>query len=246
MQMQANNQPAVNSTNTGSGRSKKLGLESLIIVIVVAAVIVGLIYHHNHNSSQASSSGPYKFTYSKLNSFLLSGQSEGNGLSVNKPQEIGPGTAGAPGSEATLYQTAKSGGVRIAALAVSSEAGVGSSSSYVKLAIQSNLADTSSYGYLLFVKPAQQLIKNALDSAYKFSFSNSTTFTSANIKSDAWRIDFAASASGSSNLPRMQGTIVIAVSSKAIYDLDVSAVDYNWNNNQPIWQQVLNTIKIDQ
>jgi len=243
--VQSSNQPTAQPTKASPDRSKLLSLGLLSLIILVLAVAV--VYHRDHNKSGTNSSGPYKFTYSKLESFVLTGQSPGSGLAVSKPREIGAGMGGAPGSEATIYQTAKSGGVRMAALAVSSEAGVGSStSSYAKLAIQSNLANTSSAGHQLFVQPAEQLIKDALDSAYGFSFSSPRPYTNPNIKSDAWRMDFTASATAKSGLPKMQGAIIVALTSKNLYDFEAAAVDYNWNNNQAIWQQVMNSVKIDQ
>lgn len=243
METQLNNNLAAGPGSVGLKRSKMSWLVPVAIVVSVLVVAGGLLYRQTHNNSQA-----YKFNYAKLNSFKLAGQSTGSGISFQKPQEIGKdrGSDG-PGSVSTLLQTSSKDGTYLAVLAALSETGGGVAGGYIQQASKQSFTDHKSIGYQVFVRPAQGLINSILDPSYGFTFADPKPFTNPNIKSNAWEMDFTASTpSNSPNTPKMRGAIIMALGKNALYNFEIGAIDYNWDSNQKVWQQVFDSLKIDQ
>ena len=112
------------------------------------------------------------------------------------------------------------------------------------------LTNPQSSSYQSVLSPIKQFVASKMGS-YVVSFNTPAALTTSNIASNAWSIGFTAKPVDATNnpyQPNMQGEAVFAIGKKTYYYFFVSAVDYNWQNsaNQQVFQQVINSLKIDQ
>ncbi len=89
----------------------------------------------------------------------------------------------------------------------------------------------------------EQFIKNNLPANYKIVLDQPVKFASANINKNAWKFDFTATSPGHRTV---KGSLIIAVGKQSFYYLMIASVNYNWNNNAKTFQQVVDSLKIDQ
>jgi len=80
------------------------------------------------------------------------------------------------------------------------------------------------------------------------SLSQPKTITTNNLATDTWQFPFTATNSGKPNV-KVQGEVVFHLGKDtSVYNgydyLMISTVDYNWQPNQSIWQQIVNSLKI--
>jgi len=80
---------------------------------------------------------------------------------------------------------------------------------------------------------------------YKLTFGAPNKFTNANIKSNAIKIDFSGTPKAKGK-PVIKGSAVLALSEKTDYSFAVYAIDHKWKVNQSEYQQIINSLKIDQ
>lgn len=224
----------------------RLSKRVILIAVVVILAVAGALWA-NHKYSGNSANGRYKFSYSQLSAFQLVSDPSGHGMSFIKPSEIGKAYGSNNAStQVTLPQTSSQKNVNIAD--VTAQIFFSSSASdFAKRVSAKDLSDVQSNQYKYLVDPGLRLINSSLEPAYGFNFGALTPFTNGSIKSFAWAIDFkAASLDKSDNMPAMKGKMVVAIGKNATYYLIVNAVDYNWGSNQKTWQQVFDSLKIDQ
>ncbi len=78
------------------------------------------------------------------------------------------------------------------------------------------------------------------------NLSNAQSLDNTNIKNYAWQFDLTANDPGSKKAPKWQGKVVYLWGKNGAYYFIVATVKQNWVSNQQIWQQVFDSIKIDQ
>jgi flagellar basal body-associated protein FliL len=247
MQPESNPKPKANRNYLSLGNPITL----IVLAIVVVVAVGGVVFASRHKTSKPSAPAQtYKLNYSELEQFTITSPTAGSGMAFKKPQEVGKGlplTVKIP--QVTLNQMYKQSQVDIADItAMVLNTGATQAINTYKQALNSqNLSDTQSSTYKSFVHPAAKLVNDALDPAYGLVMGAATHFTNNTIKSDAWQVDFSAvTPNSSNNTPKMQGKMVVVLGKNAIYYFTADAVDYNWQANQSIWQQVLSSLKVDQ
>lgn len=82
----------------------------------------------------------------------------------------------------------------------------------------------------------------------KLAIQRPTVLTTSNLKADTWLISFSAQSNSNSN-QTVKGDLVFAIgNSTSVYNafnfVTISTLDYNWQPNQAIWQQVIDSVKI--
>lgn len=216
-----------------------------LAIIVIAAIVLGLVLHSQSNSKTIPN-GPLAYKYTQINSYTLKGSRGNDDLTFSKPVQL-TSLQGAQNQQIVFAQfDAKNPIADIADLnATSLDLGhtlSASDKNAIGKAAQDTDSPSSSY--------LHRFVSQWMNSNYATTFSSVTTFTNPNIKNYAWTLNYSATVkpktSHSSNYPPMSGQAVLAVGNTTIYYFMVDAVNYNWQNNQPTWQQVLNSIKIDQ
>lgn len=221
------------------------------LLIVVAAVIVAVVlalgcYFHWHKSSKPAPTGPYSHSYSNVEQFTSKFGTSGSNMIFEKPTEL-RGIQAKGSKQATLLQFATVyPGWTIANISIATVGGSGTLSQSYKDAIAKLITDTSNPVNVGSNNYLHKFVIERINSKYTSNFSSVSQFTNPDINHNAWKVDFTASASGKDGPPPLQGEAVLAIGKSSLYYLMANAVSYNWQNNQAVWQQVLNSIKIDQ
>jgi hypothetical protein len=111
------------------------------------------------------------------------------------------------------------------------------------------LLHTSDKGRGPYVWPVYKFVLDNTSFNYIPTLGPAVRFSNSAIKSNAWQISLAwkRSPSASASLPaQKQGTVIALAGQKSWYYLMLAATTANWQANQSTWNQILNSIKIDQ
>ncbi len=105
--------------------------------------------------------------------------------------------------------------------------------------------------YDQFITGLQRLLQTQTETSNAKLTGVPKAFTNTNIKASAWTIDFSAEGanplSTNTKQKKMRGSLLIAKGNKgAYYQISFAALDYNWPANQKIWQQILDSVRVDQ
>ncbi len=245
--------PPSKSTTKKKNFLSKLSTRLIISLVAIALAAGGFYLYRAHKNDTAQI---YAYSYKKLTPYKLSGAKDGSGVSLNMPTEFTTESASKPQLSQTQFSQAmaKNDGsvVIIAHLAIASVySGTPPSAGYLQK-FSKTLTDTTSPAYNGTIQPIKDFVNRRLPTAhYNVSFDKTAAFTSDNIKTDAWQLDFTAKTKNPANernFPPLKGKEILAVGKSTFYYFMVDAIDYNWQSksNQSIWQQVINSLKIDQ
>ena len=219
--------------------------------------------------------GQHNQDYSKLDSFKLDGTKQGTGISFEKPTAYVKALGATDKSQASFSHTLKSPTFApLGAMHVLSSAAGFDTTGYIAN-LKKSLADPKTDVYKTTAGPIQTFLTSRFSPLYDVSFSVAKVLSTPNLSNDAWSLDFSATpkktdptaisrtqdskaaqnvspvpaGSGSSSPPGFEsykGRVVVAVGKQAIYYFAVYNTNYNWANNASVWQQVINSIKINQ
>ena len=222
----------------------------LAVVLLIVLLAIGLSVHATHNSKNNQPILPVvKESYSKTTNYTVTSAPAGTGLTFIKPIEFGntnTSISSAAFQETTTNRKNKT--VPLAEMAaVTTPLGTPFYPASLK-AVNSTILGPQSAAHT-FLAPIQQYVARNLDPGYTVALGSAKAYKTTNVKSDAWEIDLSASptkASSADVLPVQQGALVYAISSKAFYYFFVMSDSYNWTGNQSAWNNVLNSLKVDQ
>lgn len=219
----------------------------LAIIMVVAAAIGGGIYYRDHKTSNQTQT----YKYSKgLESYTLDSVYKGAGMSFKKPSElkqknrsvsVGRSQAFFSQSQTTEERSQN----KLAYLGASSvQSSNAASDSYLKF-LGGVLLNSSSNDYLAIVSPIQEFIRHSTDNRVVVELTSAKDFRSAHINKNAWVLDFKATTTDNGIWP-INGKVILEAGNRTFYYFMVGATDSNWQSNQKVWQQTLDSLKIDQ
>lgn len=238
---QPNNQQAAVINNQTDGASptssRRFRLLWVIVIVVVLAVSGWLIYSRVHNGRQ-----PYKYAYTKLDSYSIKGSVGGSGVEFKKPVEITKLTA--TPEQADLEYLKSVGDKKkfvsyIAVLSVNSSEKL-TTEQLKQLGVQITTARSGSD----ILEPVDNFIYTNVYENWNASIGSAQPFTNATIKADAWSFDLSASDPSGSN--SVKGEVIYAIgSSRIAYFFMVFSRPDSWQTNQAVWQQVVDSIRID-
>lgn len=209
-------------------------------LVVLIAVVSGAYYWHNHRNTPASPQTQTQPTrYQIQNSYYTSSATPaGQRVSFKKPAELIPVTTSYT-NEITLAQTQNN-----AYNAYIAEDFVASQPTLSPQQLSAALADTSSSAYQSSLAGVKAFISRRFISAYSINYQKAKTFSNSSIKSNTWQLDFAAINKTSHKI--YDGRAVYAISNQGQYYFAIVAPDYNWQNNINTWNQVFDSLNIDQ
>lgn len=206
---------------------------------------------------------PYTYKYQDLTTYNLVGNSNGTGMSVDKPTEFTPQSDSSIDQSIVVIkpvqaifsqtknvkkQVATIGWLKLGAVAVASSVSQNQD-------LLNSLSGNSSFsGYNAVSASVQSYAENLLNSdpaapVYKVSYETLKSFSSSNIKSSAWSLGFTATASDkktAKKYPDMQGEVISVYGKNAQYYTVLDVAKVNWQPNQAVWQKVFNSLKVDQ
>ncbi|MDO8591964.1 MAG: hypothetical protein Q7R60_03530 [bacterium] len=228
----------------------KTGLAILLAVLVLAGS--GFYLYHQNQLKTKRAAQPYAYTYKTLDSYTLAGEQAGSGMTFSKPVEFAAPTKSAAKTHQVQFSHGPTKDGLLATIAGVAAASVyestALSASYMKI-FEATIVDPKNAGYAALIGPLKDFVNHRLPSIYNTTFSTPKKLSTANLTSNAWEIDFTATvkeADQKSSFPNLQGQEVLVIGQKTFYYFMVNSVDYNWQSNQKIWQQVINSLKIDQ
>lgn len=234
-------------------QSNKLAM--VLSVVGVLAIIAGSsVYvwlYNDHQNSSTATTKPYQ--YSSYEDYKLAGVAKGRGETFKKPSNFDPSIYGNNGSTQTsLIQKVK-------LPSYSNLVTVGSIDSTIALSVQKIDA-----AYLQKVNKAftgqgsdYDTYKNEMTNylrVYVYTVQSDTltlsspkSFTSDNIKANAWLTDYAVKTTYDDGTIRdISGQLLYAIGAKDVYYFSISSLSENFKANTSTWKTVFDSLKIDQ
>jgi hypothetical protein len=223
----------------------------IVPAILILLVLLGgayLLWQHYHSSNS------YPYTYKKTHAYSLPGSQPGRGISFDKPDALGAAapnenTATQRGFEQVLIPLDKNKAAVIYSrlLVESSDYAKGPSANLVKLINDAAKTPSSDSGYQGVVRNAQTFtVKAFQQSGVKYDYSHAQPFASQYVKANAWQFDVTATGKDPKNFPEQQGKLLFLVGKHTAYYFFIAAIKDNWQSNHAFFDQVVNSVKIDQ
>ena len=242
--------------------SKKITL--LVVGLLVLVITAAGFYGHYFNSR------PYGYTYKNLQSTQVN-LPQGGTLSFNKPPELAK-SASVHSIGLQDYQHIKDENT-IAGIMINQESfppppdtgtpninetfviippitKLDSPLDYIRDQFNNPLSDAFQTKKKSLIEGLQQKIAAQYNSSQKpkVELQAPVKLQTANIKTDAWQMDFTVSGlgSGKHTAADVIGKELFTFGSNNTLDnLVLSAVDYNWRTNQATWQRIIDSIKVN-
>jgi hypothetical protein len=220
--------------------------------ILLGVLIAGLLYWNANRDSSTNDKKPYPYTYDKTDNYLLSGPAVGSGIKFVKPVEFTQPTTDRPSSDqAALVHTISRNDtvMTLGSIAVASVATQATpSNDYLKI-LDEAIMDPKNKNHGTMTTPIKSFVTDRMDPRYEVALGTARRLSNANLKSNAWLIDFVATDKNKDEKvkpTKFTGQTGLLVGKKSYYYFLLGAVDYNWSANSQMWSQVRNSIQIDQ
>lgn len=228
-----------NSTNLQSNRlwfkprPKKL-ISALVIIALILTGAYGL-YRQLHN--------PQAYKYKKIDTaYSLKDPASSSSLSFSRPHELAQFSS--TNSQVEFQHLIGSNDGKNFAAYISA----GASSSANALTdtdltnLNKTLSDTSGVYYQIATSSLETFVTDRVPLGSDISFGNAKRFSNPNIKSNAWQLDLNIKYKSKNT----EGTSIYMAGKNTYYFFMLLTPDYNWQSNQKVWQQVIDSIKINQ
>jgi len=190
------------------------------------------------------------YTYGTLEDYKLSGYLKDAAITFKKPAEfkVYYQNYKAGSSVAGLSHNLDKDGQKkaIGYIAVSGLVNIETQDSAYLKKLTTALASPEATDYQKFSQPVKDFAANYLPDNFDVNLANPRAFTSSNIAKNAWQFDLAATPEASQKATPLKGSVILASGKNSFYYFMLAAVDYNWKTNQTVWQQTLNSLKLDQ
>jgi hypothetical protein len=213
-------------------------------------VLVYLLWPSSEPKPQAET-GPNKQSYSSLQSYKLAGAKAGQGLGFSRPAEYKLISVTKDKTQANFSDSIKKPPVYapLGSIWLDSSA-YPSSPDKLKSYFSSAFSSSTNPNYQQALSGLEKFVSDRFSPLYDLTYASIQPLTTTNIKTGAWAFNFSAAPkskyASSPNLESYKGQLVFALGHNAYYYLMAYATNYNWDNNQPTWSQVTNSISIDQ
>ncbi|HLG90556.1 MAG TPA: hypothetical protein VI336_00090 [Candidatus Saccharimonadales bacterium] len=230
-------------------RLRKLWDSPIVIAVVVLLAIGGGLVAYKSINDTESSTG---LSYSDLQQYDLPGPSAGSGISFTKPSELSPSGEAENGkaSFVQLTQTSDDNNsyVAVARISVLTAAykTTPTQKDYEETSTALNTANTQSDAYKYYDSLNTNFAKTAyVEPTISVTVGKPTQFTNPSITQYAWVFPVSADDSSGAT-PHQTGKLVLIYSDKTYFRFLVMANDDIWELNSSTWDQILNSIKINQ
>lgn len=189
------------------------------------------------------------YKYSQLDEYKLEGNLEGVGIAFKKPTDFKQTVKNVELGRAwaTLEHQKKDNKRLLGVMNTTiTNSALASAKDYPETL--GKVFETKGKGYDDFEKRSKEYLATFLPEGMDIQISQPGEFKNPNISKNAWLFTFVASgkSGGSDTATVIKGVSVLAVGKKSFYNFSFGSVDYNWTDNKKVWQQVLDSLKIDQ
>lgn len=190
----------------------------------------------------------YSYKYTAFDEYKLDSKTAGSGLSLSKPvnfKEIGQKVQVGSASALLAHKDTTSK-LSLGYIAITSvNSALAASSSYLEV-LNKTLQEPNDKNYETLVRPVREYVNRYTDFKYQIELGKATKLIAPNIKANAWQFDFSAKTIADKSITPLKGKAVLVAGKQTFYYILLSNVENNWQANQAVWQQVLDSIKIDQ
>jgi len=246
--MQPSTPQSVNSNSLSKVtalRQKQLFIPgvALVVLIIIVAILAW------PSPGKKTNTQPDTATYANLDQASLIGKTASDHMHVQKPVEL-TSFSGQQGYQIVYKQFSKHNPIRAIADLEMGLVSLGPLTQQYKDNVGQNLTNSQSKLFGLQSQQFHKFVTDWLAPTYTVNFGNATSFTNQYIKTNAWQADYTAivkaGAKQAEIYPALKGREVMLIGNSTVYYLMADAVNYNWDSNAKIWQQVFNSIQIDQ
>jgi hypothetical protein len=251
--MNNNDTPQTTNQPAAAGKLRKLfkprdGRARLAIALLALVIVVAgaWLLARNPNSTN--------YEYQKLDSFTLPGFYKNAGITFKKPVELQPVLKVVDGQQANILVHNKT----LANKHVVTLSYMGAASSFNTMFLprtqsdydnaQAGLTNPSSKQASYYRGNVSTFINQNLNKRWTITLGDGRPLKTANLQ-HAWEVDFTGvdkNPKGSYVPTKLKGEAVFAIGKGAFYYFMESAVNNNLDKNKAVWQQVTDSLKIDQ
>lgn len=232
---------------------KKLTQKPAVILLGAVLVIAVSVGGYFLIKNSFGNNGDYSYTYKDLNAYAMSGNAKGNGISLQKPVELVAAGSPSPGqTQAYLNHTLNKDSQQAVTIAqiflATVNAGTELQAGYKKN-IDTAITDPKSAGHEAVIKPIKDYVTQRLKTTLTTTFTEAKPLVTTNIKQSAWYLTFTATPKDSKDRatqPDISGEVILGIGKTTFYYIMVDSLSGNWQSNQKVWDQVINSVKLDQ
>lgn len=214
------------------------------LIHIFGVYLFGVIFHD---------SAPNSYSYKALNDYKLDSQLKGTAFSLKKPIEVNviENRSEQGGSVSWLAHTDKKKGEEYSLTYItvaSNQSVLAATPTYLEY-LNKSLMSNSGKDYDSVMKSVTSFTRASIISDYKYELSDTKHFTSPNISKNAWQFDLKVTSpekDGKKKYNDLKGKVILAAGKKTFYYFLVTSLDYNWEPNTKTWQQIYDSLKIDQ
>jgi hypothetical protein len=232
--------------------SNKLALVlSVIAIIAVASASTFYVWVYNdHQTSGKNLTATYK--YPGYSDFKLVGLTKGRGMSFKKPDGFTATIDSHNITQSSLIQKVKLPSYSNLVTVSSIDAQIATPGESINDAYiaKTNAAMTQQNSdYTSYKNAATSYLLKSVYSvpAANLTLSTPKSFTSDNLKANAWTYDYTIKSTFDDGTSRdITGKLLFALGAKDVYYFSISSLTPNWNANTSTWDTVFKSVKIDQ
>lgn len=187
------------------------------------------------------------YVYATVEDYKLSGAAQTRGMTFKKPvafkETSTVSNSDVQASLAHRKSDSKTGlqyTISVLSAAIGTPSGNGPADAIKLFSAEGQASDE----YKALKKSFEQYIKFRVNSKFSSSLGSPKSFTNSSIKANAWQYDFSSASDTQGH--NVNGTFVFTVGKSNFYYFSLASLDYNWQANQANWQQILDSLKIDQ
>lgn len=210
------------------------------IVALIVAIAAGGAYFLQDTKDLPPPQPFTTYTYTNFDSYSVKGASAGSGMAFLKPAQLKIQTSTA--IQVEFVHTWKGnnaiGETYIAAL--SQKAPLPTDKKTLSN-MQQALSNSKNQAYNRYAELINTFVKDRMPIGWQTRFNPATTFKSTNVK-NAWEFSLTSSGKGG----KLQGKALLVVGQKNFYYLLITSTPNNWQADSNAWQQIFNSLRVDQ
>lgn len=245
--------PAASPNRPTNFKARLLKLVGLVFLAAVI-IILGLYFYGSHQTQNMPKNAvqDYTYTYQKLAPYKLTGLQAGRGAQFDIPIEFNAAGISAPKTQQAQLGQYPLKDQRAATIAQIAVAATPAKAQITKTYLDNfakTITNSKSKGYTAHADTLKQFILQRMATGYSISLAKTNSLSTPYLKNNAWSASFSAVSKTGQNtatLPNFSGQVILAIGKDTFYYFMVGAVDYNWRGNQAVWQQIIDSLKIDQ
>jgi hypothetical protein len=242
--------PAPASSDSVPTQSKKPSkATAVLIVISIVILLLAGAYYYAYVKYGGVRVGWAAYQFGPVNSAHISGDKKGHGASFVKPVEFSdPFNSPSPTDGLILkaYNRVNHTNQEIAGITLTEGSSPVHSTQFYK-AYHTLFANPHDNRYNQALQPLKGATAFALNNAYSLNYQAVSEFKSANITDNAWLVKFSGVRTKDASSPaKISGSSLMVISKDSTYYFIQYADASTWNANQNTWNQVLNSLKVDQ